>query len=114
MLPALGASMFSPQAIIGSLLVALALIGGGVATYANVRNARGPRERAFVWKVCVAGWGLILSMLFLMYLLPAPYRYITVFVYFVVCPWLIYRWSNTHQLIRILEKRERDGDGEGS
>jgi len=103
--------MLSLQAITGITLVAIALIGGGVATYANVRNARGPRERAFVWRVCVAGWSLIVSMLALMYLLPAPYRYLTVFVYFVICPWLIYRWSNTHQLIRILEKREHNGEG---
>lgn len=103
--------MLSLQAITGITLVAVALIGGGVATYANVRNARGPRERAFVWRVCVAGWSLIVSMLALMYLLPAPYRYLTVFVYFVICPWLIYRWSNTHQLIRILEKREHNGEG---
>ena len=102
--------MLSLQAIFGLTLVAIALIGGGVATYANVRNARGPRERAFVWRVCVAGWALIISMLALMYLLPVPYRYLTIFVYFVICPWLIYRWSNTHQLIRILEQREHTGE----
>jgi hypothetical protein len=102
--------MLSLQAIFGITLVAIALIGGGVATYANVRHARGPRERTFVWRVCVAGWALIISMLALMYLLPAPYRYLTIFVYFVICPWLIYRWSNTHQLIRILEQREHTGE----
>lgn len=104
--------MLSLQVIFGLLLVCVALVGGGVATIANVRNARGPRERTFVWKVCFAGWGLILSMLALMYLLHPPWRYITVFAYFVVCPWLIYRWSHTHQLIRILEQREKDGTGE--
>lgn len=100
--------MIKVQAIVGLALVAVALVGGGIATYFNVRNARGPRERAFVLRVCIIGWALILSMLGLMYVLPPPYRYITVFVYFVVCPWLIYRWTNTHQLLRILDQRERD------
>lgn len=105
--------MLSASAIVGLTLVSVALVGGGIATYANIRNARGPRERAFVIRICVAGWTLILSMLALMYWLHPPYRYITVFVYFFVTPWLIYRWSNTHQLIRILEQRERDDAASG-
>jgi hypothetical protein len=100
--------MLSVQAILGLSLVSVALVGGGIATYHNIRETRGPRERRFVWRICVAAWALVLSMLFLMYVLPSPYRYVTFFVYFVVTPWLIYRWTNTHQLIRILEQRERD------
>lgn len=105
--------MFSATTIFGLVLVSVALIGGGVATYANIRNAKGPRERAFVLRICIAGWAIILSMLALMYVLEPPYRYITAFAYFVVTPWLIYRWSTTHQLIRILESRERDEQSAG-
>ncbi|HMP76176.1 MAG TPA: hypothetical protein PKE12_07770 [Kiritimatiellia bacterium] len=99
--------MLSGKIIVGLVLVGLALTGGGYASYTNVRDARGPRERRFVIRVCVLGWLLILSMLALVYALPAPYRYITALVYFVVTPVIIYRWSLTHQLLRVLDERER-------
>lgn len=99
--------------VFGSVLVAIALIGGGVASWHNVRNARGPRERAFVIQVYLIGWLLILSLLVLAVVLDPPFRYIAMLAYFGVTPWLIYRWALRHQLIRKLDERERD-DGGGS
>lgn len=94
------------QIIAGLILLGIALIGGGLASWSNIRQARGPRERAFVIRVCLLSWALILSMLGLMYLLPSPYRYVAMLAYFVGLPLLIYRWARTHQLIRLLEERE--------
>lgn len=99
--------MLSIQAISGIFLVAVAVIGGGFATLANIRGARGPRERLFVIRICVAAWLLIASMLALMYFLPSPWRYAAMFFYFFGLPWLIYRWSKQHQLIRMLDEREK-------
>lgn len=100
--------MLTFRALFGFTLLAVALIGGGLASWSNVRQARGPRERAFVVRICILSWMLILSMLGLMYALPSPYRYGAMLFYFVGLPLLIYRWSKTHQLIRLMEAREQE------
>lgn len=100
--------MLSFKAMLGLLLVGIALVGGGWASFVNLRDARGPRERRFVAQVCVIGWLIVLSMLALIYILDAPYRYLVALAYCIGTPMLIYRWSTTHQLLRVLDERERD------
>lgn len=100
--------MLSTRALFGLILVGLALVGGAYATYANLRDARGPREKRFVTRVCALGWLIILSMLALIYGLPAPYRYLVALLYFVGTPFIIYRWSLTHQMLRVLDERDND------
>ena len=100
--------MLSFKAMLGLLLVGVALAGGGWASYVNLRDARGPRERRFVAQVCTIGWLIVLSMLALIYFLHAPYRYLVAIAYFIGTPILVYRWSITHQLLRVLDERERD------
>lgn len=100
--------MLTTKIIIGLLLTAVALLGGAIASYYNIRNSRGPKERAFVTKACVIAWAVILSMLVAVYLLPAPWRYAAAAGYFIVCPILVYKWATTHQLIRMVEDKERE------
>jgi hypothetical protein len=99
--------MLSFPALLGIVLVLAAFAGGAYASYVNVRNARGPRERRFVMRACAIGWLLILSMLALIYVFPPPYRYVIALAYFVATPILIYRWSLTHQLLRALDARDK-------
>lgn len=89
-------------------MIGVALAGGLYASYVNIRNARGPRERKFVIRACAVGWALILSMLAVIYWLPAPYRYVAALIYFLAIPVLIYRWALTHQMIRLLDERDRE------
>lgn len=103
--------MLSFKALFGLIFVLLALIGGLYASYANLRNARGPRERRFVARACVLGWLLILSMIVLIFSLPAPFRYFVALVYFIGAPILIYRWAITHQMLRLLDQRDADETG---
>ncbi len=100
--------MLTFRAMFGLTLVAVALIGGGWASWANIQQTKGPRERRFVVRICVSAWLLILSMLGLMYILPPPYRYVVMLFYFFGVPFLIYRWSKTHQLIRLMEARDAE------
>ena len=100
--------MLTFRAMFGLTLLAVALIGGGLASWSNIRQTQGPRERAFVIRICIIAWVLILSMLGLMYVLPVPYRYAVMLFYFFGLPVLIYRWSKTHQLIRLMEARDRN------
>jgi len=84
----------------GVLLLAL------VATFLNVRNTRGPKERRFVVRACVATWALFVSFLLLLYFVGPPWRYVIVVVYVVAFPVFIYRWSTMHQLIRHIDERD--------
>lgn len=100
--------MLSFKAILGLALVGAALVGGGYASLINLRNVQGPRERRFVARVCAIGWLIVLSMLSLIYWFPPPYRYLIALGYFIVTPILVYRWALTHQMLRVLDARERD------
>ena len=103
--------MISIRMLLGLCLFLLAVGVGLLASFHNVRNSKGPKEKAYVLRVCVIFWVLILSLLALVYYLPAPYRYIATFAYFVACPVFVYKTSKTHQLIRIIEEREREAQG---
>lgn len=94
--------------LIGGALFVTAFIIGGLASYKNIRDARGPKERSYVWRVCALSWGIILSMLVLAYLVHPPWLYGVVAAYFIATPILFYRWATTHQLIRELERRETE------
>jgi hypothetical protein len=100
--------MINPSVLVGIGLVAVALVGGGYASYRNLRTARGPKEKAFLVRVCIGGWLLMLSMPVAVILVPPPWRYAVAVAYLVAVPLLIYRWATVHQLIRIVEARERD------
>lgn len=98
--------MLSARAITGLILMGVALLGGAVATYYNVHNAVGPKERVFTTRVCTISWIVAVSMLLTVYFLPSPYRFVAAALYLIICPPLVYKWTNTHQLIRIIELRE--------
>ena len=91
-------------------MFAVAAILGAVASYKNIRDAKGPLERRYVVRMCILTWGIILSMLAFAYWLRPPWLYAVVGAYFVVTPVLFYRWTTTHQLIR--EKERRAGEAE--
>jgi len=93
---------------LGLLITGAALGIGGLATYTNIRNARGPRERRFVLWHCVAAWTAMLLLLFLVVLTPFPWSIVWLALYFVHLPIAIYRFASKHQLIRILEAREME------
>jgi hypothetical protein len=95
----------NPSFLIGGILFATAFVIGGLASYRNVRDSRGPRERRYVLRMCVLTWVVILSMLVSAYVLHPPWLYYVVGAYFVVTPVLFYRWAHTHQLIREMERR---------
>lgn len=94
--------------ILGVSLMLLALSGGALGTYHNIRNAQGPRERSYAIRMMAASWLLVLSMLVALYLTGGRSRYYVLGLYFVLCPLLIYKWSTTLQLIRMLDQRDRE------
>lgn len=106
--PVTHSTWLSARAIIGFLVMGVAISGGIVATYYNVRNVSGPKERVFVVQVCTVSWLIVLSLLLFAYFLPSPHRFVVAGLYLIVCPLMVFRWTNKHQLIRMIE--ERDGE----
>ena len=98
--------MPSLKFLVGGIALLVAIAVGTMASYHSYRGARGPRERAYVLRVSLYFWGLILSMLGLVYYLPSPYRFAPAAAYFIGLPLLVYRWAKNHQLIRVMEARE--------
>ena len=86
----------------------VALAAGVVATYYNVRLARGPREKSFTVRVCIASWLVVAWMLACAYFLPSPYRFYSTGLFLLVCPLLVYKWAHTHALIRMLEQQDAE------
>ncbi len=95
----------NPTFLAGGVIFGLAFIVGGLASYRNVRDCRGPQERRYVLRMCALSWVIILSMLACAYLLHPPWLYYVIGGYFVVTPVLFYRWARNHQLIREKERR---------
>lgn len=94
--------------IAGLVVFFLAIAVGGAASYRSIRSTRGPRERAYVLRMCGIYWIAIVSMLCCAYFLTAPLLYYVMAAYFIAAPIFFYRLTTTHQLIRMLERRESD------
>jgi hypothetical protein len=99
--------------IAGVSLFGMSMLGGVVAAATGMRSARGPRERAFVRRACVAVWGMVSVFVLAAFTLPSPYNWITAVVFVFAVPVAIHRWTTQRQLLRELEERERKA-AEGS
>ncbi len=100
--------MFSIGEIIGLCLMALALAGGAVGTYNTIKNARGPRERAFTIRMFIACWILVACLLLALYVTQGRIRIGILIIFFILCPVLLYKWSTMQQLIHKLDQRENE------
>ena len=83
------------------------LFGGIIGTYCSIKNTNGPRERAFIIKVCVIGWIAILVFVGLMIALPNPYRYFLWIPYGILLPLSIIRGNRKQQKIRQEESQNK-------
>lgn len=99
--------------IIGSLLILLAFFGGAMATFHNIHNAQGPRERAYAIRVSVYCWLLVAAMFTALAFTEGSVRKYVMIGCFVIFPVFIYRWSIRHQLLRLLDQRESDEQEQG-
>ena len=91
---------------LSGLVLLAAIVGGALGTITNIRNAKGPKERAFVIRSCLSVWGLVILMLVAVTFLPSPFRYIVLVIFFFVFPVFIYRMATLHQLIRVVDERD--------
>jgi hypothetical protein len=89
-------------AIVGCVL---GLLGGAAGTYFSIRNARGPRERAFVVKASVITWVAVIAFLAGLLVLPSPYRFGLWAPYAILLAYGVRAWNRSQARIREEEAR---------
>ena len=87
--------------------------GGIIGTYCSIKNTKGPKERAFMWKASIVCWLAIGLFLGLMFLLPNPYRYFLWIPYSILMVLGIPFINRTQQRIR-KEESEFGGVGDAA
>jgi hypothetical protein len=98
----------TPEAVgwLGGILgAAIGLLGGVAGTYFTIKNARGPRERAFVIRAAIVSWVLVLAFLGAMLILPSPLRYWLWLPCGILLPLGVLWWNRRQSRIR----REESG-----
>jgi Ca2+/Na+ antiporter len=103
--------ILSVKVLIGLFLMLVALAGGALGTWNNIRNAQGPRERTFAIRVSIGCWLFVAALLMAISVTDGRLRLYVLIAFFILCPVLLYKWSNTQQLIRRLDQREHEDDG---
>ncbi len=82
-------------------------IGGLIGTYASIRNAKSPRERAFTIKASIIIWVVGIVFLTLLFVLPTPWRFALWIPYGILLPFGIITWNKTQQKIRSEESQKK-------
>lgn len=84
-------------AIAGAVLGGL---GGAIGTYFSIKNATGPRERAFMKRASVAGWVAITGFLAALWVTPQSYRTLLWLPYLLLLPLAIRACNRRQEQIR--------------
>jgi hypothetical protein len=92
-------------------IVGIALVvSGAFGTYWEIRNTRGPRERAFMTKVAAVCWAYVLCYLLLLIVLPRPYSLFAAIPYAIfLCLGIVYA-NRTAERIRQEESANQPTD----
>src|SRR5215208_1286889 len=63
--------------LVGGLVGAfMGLVGGALGTYVSIRNAAGPRERAFMIRVARVVWVGVTAFVVALVMVPFPYKWL--------------------------------------
>ena len=81
------------------------VLGGLVGTYCSVKNTAGPRERAFMIRVSVIGWFVVILFTVLMWCLHSPMKFLLWIPYAIGLPVAIRSLNRRQQEIRASEQR---------
>ena len=91
--------------IIGGIIGGIVgIIGGLIGSYFGIKNAKGPKERAFMTKAVIICWIAIIAFLALLFYLPKPFNYLLWIPYVIALPLAIRYWNKKQQGIRTEEE----------
>jgi len=91
----------------GIIGTAIGLMGGVIGTYFSIRNTSGPRERKLMVTTAVAMWLAVGLFLFLLLVLPSPYKWLLWAPYGILLPIGIVTVNKKQAKIRSEESGER-------
>lgn len=87
--------------LVGGILGGIiGLAGGLVGSYFSIKRIKGPRERAFMVRVNIIIWLVIIGFLGLLFALPSPYNFLIFIPYGLLLPLGITYSNRTQQRIR--------------
>jgi phosphotransferase system glucose/maltose/N-acetylglucosamine-specific IIC component len=90
----------------GIIGMALGLMGGIVGTYYSIKNTHGPRERRLMVKAAVVTWLAGGLFLFLLFVLPGPYKWLLWVPYGILLPVGIITVNKRQAKIRSEESKD--------
>ena len=86
--------------------VLVVLLVSAIASILNVRSAKGPRERRFALRSCIAVWAMLVAIIVGTSFIEEPYCYIFLGCLLILFPLLVYRAATRRQLIHELDERD--------
>ena len=87
--------------LVGGILGGVIGIAGGlIGSYFSITRIKGPKERAFMVRVNLIIWLVIIGLLGLLFALPSPYKYLIFIPYGLLLPFGITYSNRTQQRIR--------------
>ena len=89
----------------GTIGGVVGVLGGLAGTYCSVKNTGGPRERAFMIRVNVVGWLVVILIVILMLCLPSPIKFLLWIPYAIGLPVAIRSLNRRQQEVRASEHR---------
>jgi uncharacterized membrane protein YfcA len=78
----------------------IGIVGGLIGTYVSIKRVKGPKERAFMVRVSIVIWLVIIGLLALLFALPSPYNYLIFIPYGILLPFGIAYSNRTQQRLR--------------
>ena len=91
----------------GLLGAIVGLLGGAVGTYLSIKNTSRPKERRFMLKTALVLWIVLGVMVFLLFIIPIPQRWLLWIPFFIVMtamPFAILAGNKRQAQIRSEEK----------
>ena len=82
-------------------------LGGIIGTYAGIKSAKGPLERAFIIRTAVKAWVEVLVLLGLLFALPKPYNWLVWIPHGIWMLIITRKWRTKHIEIRQLESGDK-------
>ena len=89
--------------------VVVLILGGALATAVSLANTRGPRERAFVAKVCAGGWVAAIALVAGLVLIPRPFGFLLWLPFGIAVPLALTKARRHQQQIRTAEGESTTG-----
>ena len=90
--------------LIGGIIGGVAgIIGGVIGTYCSIKNTNGPKERNFIIKASLICWVMVSAFMVLLFVLPAPYKWM---IWIPYCPLLVWGINASNRIQRKIREEE--------